>query len=103
MYSFDTKDGQIVVVVLNAKEVTKIETLTDEPSLGNFIKEEENRMNEEKRIAKEEADKKLKESYENSKQKLEGSGDSVTNKVNLKSGLAFLILIIQVQETLLYI
>ncbi|MEC3195658.1 tripartite tricarboxylate transporter TctB family protein [Bacillus cereus] len=89
LYSFDTKDGQIVVVVLNAKEVTKIETLTDEASLGNFIKEEENRMNEEKRIAKEEADKKLKEAYENNKQKLEGSGDSVTNKVNLKSGLAF--------------
>ncbi len=52
MYSFDTKDGQIVVVVLNAKEVTKIETLTDEPSLGNFIKEEENRMNEEKELLK---------------------------------------------------
>ena len=44
-------------MVLNAKEVTKIETLTDEASLGNFIKEEENRMNEENRIAKEEADK----------------------------------------------
>ncbi|WP_433772935.1 tripartite tricarboxylate transporter TctB family protein [Bacillus wiedmannii] len=89
LYTFDTKDEQIVVVVLNAKEVTKVETLPDEASLGNFIKEEENRMNEEKRVAKEEADKKLKESYENNKQKLEGSGDSVTSKVNLKSGLAF--------------
>ena len=32
---------------------------------------------------------KLEESYNNSKQKLEGSGDSVTSKINLNSGLAF--------------
>ncbi|KAA0767580.1 MULTISPECIES: O-antigen ligase family protein [Bacillus cereus group] len=89
LYTFDTKDGQIVAVVLNEKEIIKVETLNNEEALGTFIKEEENRMNEEKRIAKEEADKKLKESYENNKQKLEGSGDSVTHKVNLKSGLAF--------------
>ncbi|MGG0724664.1 DUF2304 domain-containing protein [Bacillus mycoides] len=89
LYTFDTKDGQIVAVVLNGKEVIKVETLNNEESLGAFIKEEENRMNEEKRIAKEEADKKLKEAYENNKQKLDGSGDSVTNKINLNSGLAF--------------
>ncbi|MBJ8007486.1 tripartite tricarboxylate transporter TctB family protein [Bacillus cereus] len=89
LYTFDTKEGQIVAVVLNAKEVIKVETLNNQELLGNFIKDEENRMNEEKRIANEEANKKLKELYESKKNKMEGSGDSVTNKMQLNSGLVF--------------
>lgn len=89
LYTFDTKEGQIVAVVLNAKEVIKVETLNNQELLGKFIKDEENRMNEEKRIANEEANKQLKELYESKKNKMEGSGDSVTNKMQLNSGLVF--------------
>ncbi|MDA2385016.1 tripartite tricarboxylate transporter TctB family protein [Bacillus cereus] len=93
IYTFNSSEGQIAAVVLNKTAVTKIEVFDNEDSIANFIKEEEVRIKEEQRIIKEkeqeELKKKLEESYNNSKQKLEGSGDSVTSKINLNSGLAF--------------
>ncbi|AKR11808.1 tripartite tricarboxylate transporter TctB family protein [Bacillus thuringiensis] len=93
VYTFNSSEGKIAAVVLNKTAVTKIEVFDNEDSIANFIKEEEVRIKEEQRIIKEkeqeELKKKLEESYNNSKQKLEGSGDSVTSKINLNSGLAF--------------
>lgn len=46
-------------------------------------------MKEVQKAAQEELNKTLEETYNKGKQKLEGTGDTVSNKINLKSGLAF--------------